>query len=242
MPQKNMELVHIEGIGTIWLRRNSQSRYLRIHVGGNEGVVVTIPAGISEGIALNYIQSKKNWIKKSVERQAKLRKSNLFSESKPFATRMHNLFIFKHEKNTLKSIIAGDKIVVWYPQSARIEEKKIQTFIKKAVTEALRIEAKIILPQRTVKLAQKYNFKFNNLSIKNAKTRWGSCSAKNNINLNLQLMRLPDHLIDYVILHELTHTQEKNHQKSFWLKMESILPGARKIDKELNQYHLEYWP
>ena len=131
MPQKNMELVHIEGIGTIWLRRNSQSRYLRIHVGGNEGVVVTIPAGISEGIALNYIQSKKNWIKKSVERQAKLRKSNLFSESKPFATRMHNLFIFKHEKNTLKSIIAGDKIVVWYPQSERIEEKKIQFFIKK---------------------------------------------------------------------------------------------------------------
>jgi predicted metal-dependent hydrolase len=54
-------------------------------------------------------------------------------------------------------------------------------------------------------------------------------------------MRLPDVLIDYVILHELNHTIHKHHQKAFWDSLEHILPGARRLDKALNKYHLEYW-
>jgi predicted metal-dependent hydrolase len=107
--------------------------------------------------------------------------------------------------------------------------------------EAWRVEARRILPERVKLLANKYQFRYAGLRIKNARTRWGSCSAKNNINLNLQLMRLPNRLIDYVILHELNHTVHKHHQKSFWLALEQILPGARMLDKELNKYHLDYW-
>ena len=67
----------------------------------------------------------------------------------------------------------------------------------------------------------------------------GSCSSSNNINLSLHLMRLPSRLIDYVIMHELTHILEKNHSSRFWDKLESFLPGAKNLDQELKNYQPE---
>lgn len=72
------------------------------------------------------------------------------------------------------------------------------------------------LIQRLDELAGKYGFTYNRVFIRNQRTRWGSCSAKNNINLNIKLVLLPDELIDYVILHELVHTNIKNHSRKFW--------------------------
>ena len=76
------------------------------------------------------------------------------------------------------------------------------------------------------------------LIIKNAKTRWGSCSSINNINLNLHLMRLSDELIDYVILHELVHTKIKNHQKEFWDLLNIVSGDAKGLDRELKKYYI----
>ena len=76
--------------------------------------------------------------------------------------------------------------------------------------------------------------------VKNIKTRWGSCSSLNNINLNLHLMRLPDHLIDYVILHELAHTKEKNHGKSFWNLVDSLVMDLKEMKKELKTYSIDF--
>lgn len=86
----------------------------------------------------------------------------------------------------------------------------------------LRKEAKQWLPQRLESLAQKYGFSYGRVAIKNNRTNWGSCSARNNINLNLHLMRLPEHLRDYVILHELCHLRHHNHGKEFHRLLESI--------------------
>ena len=65
------------------------------------------------------------------------------------------------------------------------------------------------------------------------KTRWGSCSAKNNINLNMLIMYLPKHLQDYIILHELVHTRIKNHSNHFWNVLDGIVGDARGMNKEL---------
>ena len=85
-------------------------------------------------------------------------------------------------------------------------------------------------------LSQKYGFNYNRVFIKNQKTRWGSCSAKNNINLNITLVRLPDELIDYTILHELVHTRVKNHNRRFWDQMDKLLGDAKKLDRKLSEY------
>ena len=65
------------------------------------------------------------------------------------------------------------------------------------------------------------------------KTRWGSCSAKNNINLNMLITYLPKHLQDYIILHELVHTRIKNHSNQFWNILDGIVGDARGMHKEL---------
>jgi len=85
-------------------------------------------------------------------------------------------------------------------------------------------------------LAVNYNFQYNRVFIKNQKTRWGSCSGKNNINLNVNLVRLPDELIDYTILHELVHTRIKNHGQRFWDQLDRLLGDAKQLDKALNEY------
>jgi len=92
------------------------------------------------------------------------------------------------------------------------------------------------LGKRLSELAQKHNFQYNRVSIRNQKTRWGSCSSKDNISLNMKLLHLPDYLIDYILLHELVHTRVKNHSKEFWNELETVVPNARKIDKQLREY------
>lgn len=99
-----------------------------------------------------------------------------------------------------------------------------------------REEAREKLGKRLSELAQEHNFQYNRVSIRNQKTRWGSCSSKDNISLNMKLLHLPDHLIDYILLHELVHTRVKNHSKTFWDELETVVPNARTIDKQLRDY------
>lgn len=94
------------------------------------------------------------------------------------------------------------------------------------------------LYQRLIFLAEKHNFSFNRITFRWQRTRWGSCSAKNNLNLNVKLIKLPQELQDYVILHELVHTKVKNHSPHFWQELEKVLPGARQLNKELNKYKI----
>ena len=94
------------------------------------------------------------------------------------------------------------------------------------------------LINRINELADKYGFIFNKVSIRNQKTRWGSCSIKNNISLNIQLMRLSKSLIDYVILHELVHTQIKNHSSVFWDMLNKYVGNPKLKNKLLKKFVL----
>ena len=97
-------------------------------------------------------------------------------------------------------------------------------------------EAANTIATRLQDLAQEHNFNYNRLTIRNQKTRWGSCSAKNNISLNIKLALLPDELRDLVLVHELIHTKIKNHGPKFWQKLEEIYPQARKLDHQVNHH------
>lgn len=93
------------------------------------------------------------------------------------------------------------------------------------------------LIERLTQLANQFEFHYSRVTIRQQKTIWGSCSAKNNISLNIHLARLPDPLIDYVMLHELTHTRHKNHGAAFWAKLKLILPELDPLRRQLKQYH-----
>ena len=98
--------------------------------------------------------------------------------------------------------------------------------------------AKKLLYERLELLADKYGFKYEKVSFRNQKTRWGSCSSQNNISLNIQIMLLPPELQDYILLHELLHTKIKNHSANYWNEFSSILPEARKFNAMMREHPL----
>ncbi len=96
--------------------------------------------------------------------------------------------------------------------------------------------AKTILVQRLNELSRIHGYRYNRVFIRNQKTRWGSCSAKNNISLNMKLTRLPGHLMDYVILHELVHTRIKDHGQDFYAELDRLVSHRKEMDQVLKTY------
>ena len=101
-----------------------------------------------------------------------------------------------------------------------------------------RIEARKRLVKRLNEISEMYGFQYNRVFVKNLKTRWGSCSEKNNINLNVNMVLLPDELIDYAILHELIHTRIKSHGKEFWDELNKYVADAKELDRELHKHKI----
>ena len=97
-------------------------------------------------------------------------------------------------------------------------------------------EAKENIRARLMELSEKHKYKYNKVFIREQKTRWGSCSVKNNINLNIKLVLLPSRLMDYVILHELVHTKHKNHSPLFWTELDNLTGSAKVLNKQLKSY------
>ena len=104
---------------------------------------------------------------------------------------------------------------------------------------ALRRKAQAVLPAQLAKLAQLHGFQYSNVTIRKSRTRWGSCSSKGSINLSFFLLLLPEHLIEYVLLHELCHTIQMNHAPAFWNLLDRCTQNkARELRKELQKYRL----
>ena len=122
---------------------------------------------------------------------------------------------------------------------SNFEKIKSFNFLKPKMSEQelklLRKRAKEYLPERTRFLAQKYGFTIGRIALRNQKTRFGSCSYKNNINLNINLMNYDYDVIDYVIIHELVHTRVKNHSKDFWNEVEKYCPDYLKLRRRLKE-------
>ncbi len=240
--ESTCSVINLDGIGNVNFVRSYHAKFIRISIKPFEGIKVTVPVFVSIDTARKFLEEKKAWVVKHKQKIAeKEKKTTLFLPDTPFKTRDHKLCLQTHEKKTIQTIIKSGLIYIFYPSFADIHDERIQRAIRKGILEAWRIEANKYLPQRVKDLALKFGFSFNRLVFRNNRTRWGSCSRENNISLNIQLIRLPQHLADYVILHELAHTMHKNHGTGFWQLLDKVTGNAKKLDKELNNYRLEIW-
>lgn len=107
---------------------------------------------------------------------------------------------------------------------ARQKQRMVDTPVANASEiEKLRRQAKSELPPRLAELAERYGFIYNRVAIKHNSSNWGSCSSKSNINLNLNIVRLPKILQDYILLHELCHLRHHDHGHAFHLLLEHVL-------------------
>ena len=100
------------------------------------------------------------------------------------------------------------------------------------------------LTTRLDELAHEHDFSYNKVSLRDQKSRWGSCSARNNISLNQKLYFLPDYLRDYVLVHELAHTRKKNHSSEFWDILFDIYGKleTRKMRRDLKAFDFLFYP
>ena len=136
-----------------------------------------------------------------------------------------------------------DKFIVaktsWIVRAvARMKKVSSQLKLPRADYRARRSEALRLVKSRIADLNQVYGFKFSSVTIRNQKSRWGSCSRRGNLSFNYRLLLLPPELADYVIVHELCHLQELNHSKKFWALVALAIPDPKKVRRELKHYSL----
>ncbi len=108
----------------------------------------------------------------------------------------------------------------------RLTTEQIRELVKQAIK---------VIPQRVAYYAKIIDVTYGRITIRNQKTRWGSCSGKGNLNFNCLLMLTPPEVLDYVVVHELCHRKEMNHSKQFWNEVEKVLPDYRERRKWLKE-------
>ena len=234
------KVYYFENIGEIAFQKKSNSTNIRITIKPNQGIKVTLPNHVSLSKAFRFVEEKSDWIIKSLESIKSIeRKQTLFLPDIEYWTNYHRLEFVKNNELLMRVRISKGLIKVFYNNDKQVSSEAGQQLIRKGIINALKIEANILLPSRLSYLASYHGLQFGEVKVKNLKSRWGSCSSSNNINLNIHLVRLPRHLMDYVILHELAHTVHKNHGKQFWQFLEKLSGNARGLAREMKEYRTQ---
>lgn len=201
---------------------------------------MVVPHFATFDMGYRFALENREWIASHLQQMDAALKSNVYNEERPFSSRMHTVQFVRCQTRCVQAVRAEGGYEMRFPADTDFSSAQVQRQIRMFLTEMLRHEAKLYLPDRVAKLAVDHGLKYNQLSVKNVHTRWGSCSAQNNINLNIHLMRLPEYLSDFVILHELCHTIHKNHGPQFHKLLDSLVGGNEKrFDKELNKYKIQ---
>lgn len=157
----------------------SRRKTISLEIKPDGSLLVRAPLSMSNREISDFIDSKKSWID-------------------------------KHIQKALQSKPSEDEFFTY---------EEIEEMFDKAMT---------IIPERVAYYAQKLNVKYNRITIRNQKTRWGSCSRKNNLNFNCLLTKCPSEVLDYVVVHELCHLVHFNHSNDFWSLVASQLPEYKK--------------
>jgi predicted metal-dependent hydrolase len=200
-------------------KTNKRSKSLKIKIEQGGKVVVVSPKFVPKFVVQQFVKKHKQWIINA------LKKTN---RGDKFESETH-IFVFgkKYQKEIIFSTtqktgiyVKGDKLIfnpLTLPKI--ITPKQKQTWDKKfkqKTAEFLKNTAGHYIVKRTHELAKKMSLDFNNITLRKQKTRWGSCSSQRNLNFNWKLVHFDTDIIDYVIIHELSHLVQMNHSKNFW--------------------------
>ena len=223
-------------LGPIEIERVARARNIRISVRKGR-VRVAYPWFSSRERALQFLDTKLDWVRATLEKQQRTEAGRVIRP--PFRTRQHELRVVPDEKATRATVrVTSDAITLRLPASADIANSEIQELINKGVTEALRREARELLPPMVEAASCRTELDYRSIMIRATRSKWGSCSSRNDLSLSVYLMLLPDHLIDFIIIHELCHTVHRNHSAAFHSLVDHHLGGREKeLNRELKQYH-----
>ncbi len=223
-------------LGIVRIRVNKQARHIILRASAN-GILITIPPQTEQERITECLSLHRNKLKSL---QAKSPSTRI-----DFNYRIEtDLFQLSISPGTLSRFTAKSslgKMEIICPNHTNFNEDEIQLWLQKVIREGLRKNAQALLPLRLQRLAQQWNLTYKQVRINASKGRWGSCSIQKHINLSLNLLLLPSHLIDYVLLHELAHTVEMNHGQKFWTLLNQMTDQqAFSLRQELKKYHPKF--
>jgi hypothetical protein len=228
MAQKTIQ---IPDIGNVVLQKRRGSRSIRLTIGHDGVVKVSMPTWSPYHVGEAFARSKVDWIAK----QQTTKQRHVFEPADRVGKGHRVRFEHEHRSN-ITTRVTKLEVIVRLPFDVQTTDKDVQDQVHKAAIRALKQEAKELLPGRLDQLAQQHGFSYKSVSIKQLKSRWGSCSSHQEIALNCFLMQLPWDLIDYVILHELVHTRVMAHGPRFWSELDKYVSNLAIKRKTMRSY------
>jgi len=195
-------------------------------------LVLTHPTGELDDAARAFIDTKTAWILRHHARHARqAARIDAFRERRLEETLVLGTprRIVRRHARARSFRLGEDQLLIAAPPAQWEEPAAL-------IKSALRQLAKVYLQRRLDRWAARTELDYAQLRIKDAATRWGSCSTKRNINLNWHLVMLEESIIDYLIVHELMHLHEMNHSPAFWNWVQHYLPGYKREHDRLNDH------
>jgi predicted metal-dependent hydrolase len=233
----------IPNIGKIILEQKPGQKSLRLRINSSKGLTVSAAPNVSEAEIINFVIRNTDWIKSKEKHLKEKKQEGLFNYDSVFITNSYELCFHTFNGGGARSHIDTDKINVYIGSNVDITNHDFQKFIQKTISNALKIEAHLVLPKMLDDLANHCKFVYNGLSIGNASRSWGSCKIDNSIILSCRLMLLPDYLKKYIMLHELCHTVHKNHSKDFHALLDYVSGGKSKaLNNDLKKHSIAIKP
>ncbi len=232
-----MEVIELAGVGEIKVRRGANIKYLRIRMAPGRGIWVSVPFGVSRKQVEFFLEDNRKWLAETRENMKVYEQDTgvglqVGAEVK---TKFHTLKIAVTHEIRPSYKIEGELIVLSIPE--KVEFCRVEKIVQQFLLEIYALESRRYFPGKVKYYAEKFGFRYGKLSFRNNISNWGSCSYDNNISLNIKLMKLPDEIIDYVILHELCHTVEKNHSAAFWKLVGKVCPDYAGLRNRLKKYN-----
>ena len=205
----------------------SNRKTLSLSINENADLVVRAPSRVSDDEIQKFISEKSAWIDNKQRLIKAQLEDNLIQHSSDQCLYLGSIYPLKIDNSNVEpTSFNGHMFTIANVNRERIS-LPLKSWYKKRFIE-------IALPRLSY-FSDKHKLKVHQVRVKEQKTLWGSCSSKNNINLNYLLIMAPMKVIDYVIVHELVHTIHKNHSSKFWQKVETIMPNYKDARKWLKE-------
>lgn len=223
--------VSVPPIGEVVLSRRRGATNMRLSINGQGQVRVGLPYWTPYEAGLAFINKQIPWILKHQATHAPKQIQNGCRVGKA-----HTIIFQQAAAGSPAVDTRITKTAVRVRTNLDPANPLVQKRAYDACERALKLEAEQLLPIRVKDISSKYQIDYRSLRIRKLTSRWGSCSSKKDISLSYYLIQLPWELIDYVILHELSHTQIHNHSSKFWEFMEEKLPSVRVLRKQIKEH------
>lgn len=227
-----MPVFYDEEFGKITVRRSNRATQIRIRVNADGLLNASLPVYAPIFLVKKLIKNSRPDLRKLL---ASARPKYTFKDGMAIG-KSHLLNIQIKPEANFSVVHKKQQINIISPDQETLLLQKNDRLIRDAISNALRLEAKSYLPNRLKFLAKRYNFQYKKVRFSHASGRWGSCSSSGTISLNIAIMQLPFELIDYILIHELSHTKQMNHGRGFWQVVESACPEYKRCRREIKNY------